>query len=83
MKGYTASRVRETNLTFIARIRHEKTMPVPTVSQGIAVYPDEAANIMGLIRLADRRLYIAKERGRNKIEPDSARWEMIKMHREG
>jgi len=55
---------------------HEQTtIPVPTVSQGIAVYPTEADEVMKLIDLADKRLYVAKERGRNQIEPDKSHWE--------
>jgi len=48
--------------------REQKTIPVPTVSQGIAVFPAEVDEIYRLIDLADRRLYIAKERGRDQIE---------------
>ena len=54
-----------------------RTIPVPTVSQGIAVFPDEADEIFRLIDLADRRLYIAKQRGRNQIEPKANHWEKI------
>lgn len=46
----------------------------PTVSQGIAVFPAEANNIERFIYLADQRLYKAKERGRNQIEPDPSHW---------
>ena len=31
----------------------------------------------GLINLADRRLYMAKSRGRNQIEPDMDHWRKI------
>jgi GGDEF domain-containing protein len=54
--------------------REERTIPVPTVSQGIAMYPVEAAEIYQLIDLADRRLYVAKARGRNQIEPGVHYW---------
>ena len=47
----------------------QKTIPFPTVSQGIAVFPNETSDISNLIDIADGRLYIAKERGRNQIEP--------------
>ena len=57
----------------------QRTVPVPTVSQGIAVFPDEANEIYRLIDLADQRLYIAKERGRNQIEPKSHHWEKIQI----
>jgi diguanylate cyclase (GGDEF)-like protein len=65
-----ALRVRDTMLTLTVRVENEKTIPVPTVSQGLALFPREAGTIMELIHLADRRLYIAKERGRNQIEPE-------------
>lgn len=55
----------------------QRTVPVPTVSQGIAVFPDEANEIFRLIDLADQRLYIAKELGRNQIEPKSFHAETI------
>ena len=57
--------------------RDQKTIPVPTVSQGIAIYPNEADEIYRLVDLADRRLYIAKERGRNQVEPHPGQWEMM------
>lgn len=40
----------------------------PTVSQGIAIYPSDAGDIYKLIDLADQRLYVAKQRGRDQIE---------------
>ncbi|MBK9926257.1 MAG: GGDEF domain-containing protein [Anaerolineales bacterium] len=51
-----------------------KTVPIPTISQGIAVYPIEANEIYHLVDAADRRLYVAKERGRNQIEPGDDFW---------
>lgn len=65
-----ALRVRDTMLTLTVRVEHERTIPVPTISQGLALFPREAGTIMELIHLADRRLYVAKERGRNQIEPE-------------
>jgi diguanylate cyclase (GGDEF)-like protein len=50
-------------------------VPAPTVSQGIAIFPLETDDIYKLIDLADQRLYIAKERGRNQVEPDEKYWE--------
>ena len=55
----------------------QKKVPVPTVSQGIAVFPEEASEIYHLIDLADQRLYVAKEQGRNQIEPKSFQRERI------
>ena len=70
-----AERIGETMAALRVEDREQKTIPVPTVSQGIAIYPMEADEIYHLIDLADRRLYIAKERGRNQIEPGIAHWE--------
>jgi diguanylate cyclase (GGDEF)-like protein len=58
--------------------REQRTIPVPTVSQGIAVFPMEVGEIYRLIDLADRRLYVAKERGRNQIEPNEGHGENIR-----
>lgn len=57
--------------------REHRTLPVPTVSQGIAVFPVEIGEIYPLVDLADRRLYVAKERGRNQIEPNEGHWSKI------
>jgi diguanylate cyclase (GGDEF)-like protein len=70
-----AERIGETMAALRVEDREQRTIPVPTVSQGIAIYPMEADEIYHLIDLADRRLYIAKERGRNQIEPDVDHWE--------
>lgn len=70
-----ALRIRDTMRSLTVRVHGGYTVPVPTVSQGLAVYPHEAGSIMELIHLADRRLYIAKDRGRNQIEPQPTRWE--------
>ena len=64
-----AERIRQTMLSLQVEDRNQKTIPVPTVSQGIAVYPQEADEIYRLVDLADHRLYIAKSRGRNQVEP--------------
>jgi diguanylate cyclase (GGDEF)-like protein len=39
-----------------------------TISIGIAVIPDHAGDADGVLRAADRALYAAKERGRNRVE---------------
>ena len=70
-----AERIGETMAALRVEDREQRTIPVPTVSQGIAIYPMEADEIYHLVDLADRRLYIAKERGRNQIEPDVSHWE--------
>jgi diguanylate cyclase (GGDEF)-like protein len=73
-----AKRISETMALLRVEDREQKAVPVPTVSQGIAVYPAEADEIYRLIDLADRRLYVAKERGRNQIEPEEIHWSKIK-----
>jgi diguanylate cyclase (GGDEF)-like protein len=70
-----AERIGKTMATLHVLDREQRTIPVPTVSQGIAIYPMEADEIYRLIDLADRRLYIAKERGRNQIEPGISHWQ--------
>ena len=72
-----AERIGQTMAALRIEDREQRTIPVPTVSQGIAIYPMEADEIYRLIDLADRRLYIAKERGRNQIEPDISHWENL------
>jgi len=72
-----AIRISETMQLLIVEDRDHRTIPVPTVSQGIAVFPYEADEVFRLIDLTDRRLYIAKERGRNQIEPDDNHWSKI------
>jgi diguanylate cyclase (GGDEF)-like protein len=73
-----AKRISETMASLRVENREHKTVPVPTVSQGIAMLPNEADEIYRLIDLADRRLYVAKERGRNQIEPDLNHWSKIR-----
>jgi diguanylate cyclase (GGDEF)-like protein len=72
-----AERIGQTMATLRLEDREQKSFPVPTMSQGIAVYPVEADEIYRLIDLADHRLYIAKERGRNQIEPGISHWEKL------
>jgi len=70
-----ALRLQETLRTLSLHPQDEKTLPFPTISQGIAVFPNDAEDGDSLIQLADRRLYIAKNRGRNQVEPGIAYWE--------
>jgi diguanylate cyclase (GGDEF)-like protein len=70
-----AERIGQTMALLEIEDREQKPIPVPTVSQGIAVYPTEADEIFRLVDLADRRLYVAKERGRDQIEPHPSHWE--------
>jgi diguanylate cyclase (GGDEF)-like protein len=63
-----AERIRKSMNTFIISRNHTGQIPSPTVSQGIAVFPDEMDEMYALIDLADKRLFAAKDRGRNQIE---------------
>ena len=73
---HVAERIDETLRLLRVGDRDQKMVPIPTVSQGIAVFPDEANEIFRLIDIADRRLYVAKERGRNQIEPGESDWKL-------
>ena len=72
-----AKRIQKTMQSLILSHPKHVKIPAPTVSQGISVFPDEANEIERFIYLADQRLYKAKERGRNQIEPDPSHWESI------
>lgn len=65
-----AVRIRETVAALTVPDARQTQIPAPTVSQGFAIFPQEAQDLVDLIHLADRRLYLAKARGRNQIEPD-------------
>ncbi len=65
-----ANRIRRAVMEISLFSRDQKPIHAPTISQGIAVFPWEADETSELIDLADQRLYTAKERGRNQIEPD-------------
>jgi diguanylate cyclase (GGDEF)-like protein len=67
---HIAIRIRDTMATLHVRDPDQALIPAPTVSQGFALFPEEARGLVELIHLADRRLYLAKARGRNQIEPD-------------
>ncbi|MDX1377565.1 MAG: diguanylate cyclase [Anaerolineales bacterium] len=64
-----AKRISGTLKKLQVRDRDQQIIPIPTISQGIAVFPKEADEIYRLIDIADKRLYTAKKRGRNQIEP--------------
>jgi diguanylate cyclase (GGDEF)-like protein len=62
-----ADRIRQTAERTVLKDVHNRSIPSPTVSQGIALYPDDASNIEELIDKADSALYRAKDLGRNEI----------------
>ena len=72
-----AKRIQKTMQELVLSHPKHDQIPAPTVSQGISVFPDEADEISRFIYLADQRLYKAKERGRNQIEPDPSHWENV------
>lgn len=69
-----AGRIRKTMSQLNIPGRDGGAIPAPTVSQGLAVFPHERGDIYKLIDLADQRLYVAKERGRDQIEPHPDFW---------
>jgi diguanylate cyclase (GGDEF)-like protein len=72
-----AERVQKSMQSMVLDDPKQAQIPAPTVSQGVSVFPDEANDIDQLIYHADQRLYIAKERGRNQIEPKPSHWGKI------
>jgi diguanylate cyclase (GGDEF)-like protein len=62
-----ADRIRETVARNQMRDMHNRTIPSPTVSQGLAMYPEDATHIEDLIDKADSALFRAKDLGRNRI----------------
>jgi diguanylate cyclase (GGDEF)-like protein len=64
-----AERIRETLANFNFSNTNFAKIAVPTISMGIAEFPAETKDVNKLIYLADKRLYVAKERGRDQIEP--------------
>lgn len=72
-----AQRIAEAMRKLTLSTRDNQTIPAPTVSQGIAILPYETEETYSLIDLADQRLYIAKGRGRNQIEPSARHWDYL------
>lgn len=72
---YVAERIQTTMNELKVPGRISEPIHAPTVSQGIAEFPTERSTIFDLIDIADKRLYVAKGRGRNQIEPNELFWE--------
>lgn len=55
------------------RFEFEETQPEGriTISTGVATFPDDAQDFDSLVKIADNRLYLAKQAGRNVIFADS------------
>lgn len=64
-----AERIRNVLTSTEIHDRFGQVVPSPTVSQGIAEYGGEINDYVHLVDAADQKLYIAKGRGRNEIEP--------------
>jgi diguanylate cyclase (GGDEF)-like protein len=62
-----AERIRLTVARNDIKDRQGKSIPSPTVSQGVAIYPEDATDIEELIDKADSALFHAKDLGRNQI----------------
>ncbi len=60
-------RIRQTVAQNIMHDMQNRPIPSPTVSQGIAMYPDDGVHTEELISKADTALYRAKDLGRNHI----------------
>jgi diguanylate cyclase (GGDEF)-like protein len=54
--------IRDTNLTHLGQ-----TLPVPTASFGVAVYPANGTKPADLLKAADLALYRAKQEGRDRV----------------
>jgi diguanylate cyclase (GGDEF)-like protein len=54
--------IRDTNLTHLGQ-----TLPAPTASFGVAVYPKSGNNSANLLKAADDALYRAKHEGRDRV----------------
>ena len=59
-----------TAITIAERFRDnidKKTQPHFTVSIGLATYPEDGKTLKSLLDVADKGLYLSKEKGRNKV----------------
>ena len=54
--------IRDTNLTHLGQ-----TLPAPTASFGVAVYPMNGTTPADLLKAADQALYRAKAAGKNQV----------------
>jgi diguanylate cyclase (GGDEF)-like protein/PAS domain S-box-containing protein len=54
--------IRDTNLTYLGQ-----TLPAPTASFGVAVYPANGTKTANLLKAADGALYRAKHEGRDRV----------------
>ena len=62
----TAQKICERIATNKVKLNHDKESQV-TISLGVATYPHDGATPSEMIASADKRLYSAKENGRNQV----------------
>jgi diguanylate cyclase (GGDEF)-like protein len=62
-----AERIRSTLASMELTDKSGNSIAKPTVSQGIATFPQDAKDAAELVDIADEALYIAKQRGRDQI----------------
>lgn len=62
-----AERIRHTLASMELNDKSGNAIPKPTVSQGIATFPQDAKDAAELVDVADMALYVAKQRGRDQI----------------
>jgi diguanylate cyclase (GGDEF)-like protein len=62
-----AERIRGTLAIMELTDRNGNPIPKPTVSQGIATFPQDVNEATALVDVADQALYVAKQRGRDQI----------------
>lgn len=73
-----AERLRK-KIQAIKTIPRSKTkMPKITISGGISEFPTDSTNTKDLLSCADRALFLAKEKGKNRISPYNYRTEILK-----
>ena len=59
--------IRASLAQIVLRSKSGAVVPSPTVSQGIATFPDNASDTAELVEIADEALYVAKEAGRDQV----------------
>jgi diguanylate cyclase (GGDEF)-like protein len=69
-----ADRIRDTLVALPLVDAAGHTIPKPTVSQGIATFPDHVASADQLVDAADAMLYQAKEQGRDQVRAVGPTW---------
>jgi diguanylate cyclase (GGDEF)-like protein len=62
-----AHQIRSSEIQVELKDKNGNRLPNPTISQGVATYPDHAQTSSQLIDIADMALYQAKDAGRNQV----------------